>query len=72
MGVIEQRSSKRVHFSLIPDYFDMIEVVYPNTTTEIYIYSMVDDGDGSQIIKGVIEVKYTTDKKRDIEYVKRT
>lgn len=68
---IEHRNSKRVHFSLIPDLFDRIDVSYPDTSTEIYTYSLTDNT-GVYQVQGIVEVKYTDANKTSITYVKRT
>ena len=70
MKTIEQRSSKRVHFGLAPDYYDKINVLYPNDLTEVYVYQLRNE-DGTYEIVGYVEIVYTTTAKSLVESIAR-
>jgi hypothetical protein len=70
MKTIEQRSSKRVHFGLAPDFYDKIGVLYPDALTEVYVYQIMNE-DGTYNIVGYVEVVYTDASKVAISSVTR-
>jgi hypothetical protein len=70
MQTIEQRQSKRVHFGLVPELYDKVTVLYPDSVTEVYTYQLLGP-DGAYITVGYVEVVYTNTTKRNISSVTR-
>jgi hypothetical protein len=70
MKTIEQRQSKRVHFGLVPEVYDKVSVLYPDSVTEVYTYQLLNDV-GVYVTVGYIEVVYVDDTKEQISSVTR-
>jgi hypothetical protein len=51
--------------------FDSVTASYPDSLTEIYVYSMKTSA-GPDMVTGVVEVKYLAADKTQLEYAKRT
>lgn len=70
MKTIEQRGSKRVHFGLVPEIYDKVSVLYPDTVTEVYTYQLLNTA-GVYTTVGYVEVVYTDSDKENILSVTR-
>jgi hypothetical protein len=70
MKTIETRRANRVTFGLIPDVFDKIVVLYPDTVTEVYVYQLMDES-GVYATVGHVEAIYTDSTKENLLSVTR-
>jgi hypothetical protein len=70
MRTIEDRQSKRVGIGLAPPIYDKVTVLYPDSTTETYVYTLRDAA-GTAAIVGYVEVKYVDATKEEILSVER-
>ena len=70
MQTIEQRQSKRVHFGLVPELYDKVTVLYPDSVTEVYTYQLLKE-DGVYVVTGYVTVVYTNSDKENISSVTR-
>ena len=59
------------HFGMVPALYDQIDASYPDDVTEVFVYSLKDSENVSQVV-GIITVTYTDDTKIDILKVRRT
>jgi hypothetical protein len=67
----EDRKVQRTFQGLLPPMFDSVSATYPDSLTEIYVYTMKSPI-GPDTVTGVIEVKYLAADKAQLEYAKRT
>lgn len=65
------RYGKRTYFGILPEFWDQIDVGYPDAITEVYTYSTQEEN-GPNIVRGIIEITYVDDTKEDILQVVRT
>ena len=70
MKTVETRQSKRVHFGLVPDIYDKVSVLYPDSVTEVYTYQLMDEN-GAYNTVGYVEVVYSDSTKSRISSVTR-
>jgi hypothetical protein len=70
MKTIEQRQSSRVHFGLVPEMYDKVSVLYPDSLTEVYVYQLLKE-DATYATVGYVEVTYTDTTKRNVSSVTR-
>lgn len=70
MKTIEQRQSQRVHTGLIPDLYDKVTVLYPDSVTEVCVYELSDEI-GAYSIVGYLEIVYTDTTKRNVYTMRR-
>lgn len=67
----EDRKVQRTFQGLLPPMFDAVTASYPDSLTEVYIYTMKSTA-GPDTVTGVVEVKYLDIDKNQLEYAKRT
>lgn len=70
MKTVETRQSNRVHFGLVPDIYDKVLVLYPDSVTEVYTYQLMNET-GAYSTVGYVEVVYTDADKEVISSVTR-
>lgn len=64
--------ANRVYSGIVPALFDKIEATYPDSVTEVYTYSMLNEDTGNQLVTGIITVVYTDSTKDCISSVTKT
>ena len=66
----KNRYGQRVYQGILPPWWDTVDVTYPDATTEVYTYSVKNEGDVLEI-QAIINVLYTDTSKSDILQVKK-
>ena len=66
------RAANRTYTGLLPALYDKIDVTYPNDTTEVYTYSLLDPHSGNYAVQAIISVVYTDNTKSDLSSVTKT
>jgi hypothetical protein len=67
----ENRYGARTYFGILPEFWDRIDVGYPDDVTEIYTYT-TQEPNNTLIVRGVIEVTYTNATKDSVLTIVRT
>jgi len=70
MRTIQDQRAKRVTFGLIPEFYDKVTRLEPDTLTEVYVYELMDVS-GNYSVVGYVEVVYTDTTKRAIHTMTR-
>jgi hypothetical protein len=59
MRTIQDRRANRVTIGLVPEIYDKVSVLNPDSVTEVYVYELMDEA-GAYSIVGYVEVVYTS------------
>jgi hypothetical protein len=70
MRTIQDQRANRVTFGLIPEFYDKVTRLTPDTVTEVYVYELMDAA-GNYTIVGYVEVVYSDTTKRAISTMRR-
>ncbi len=70
MRTIQDQRANRVTMGLVPEIYDKVSVLYPDSVTEVYVYELMDIT-GNYSIVGYVEVVYATADKENISSVTR-